>query len=122
MKKSLKRILCAMLVLVFIFANANVAFQRYQEAQNDIAKLERQKVLIEAEQPANQTEAEEKEDLRELMAWYEKSPQFREHFEKLWKQLVKGDAQTSIGAAVAKLIVKNKKRAAREKLAADEIV
>lgn len=50
------------------------------------------------------TEAEEKEDLRELMAWYEKSPQFREHFEKLWKQLVKGDAQTSIGAAVAKAV------------------
>ena len=42
-------------------ANANVAFQRYQEAQNDIAKLEMQKVLIEAEQPANQTEVEEKE-------------------------------------------------------------
>ena len=42
-------------------ANANVAFQRYQEARNDIAKLEMQKVLIEAEQPANQTEAEEKE-------------------------------------------------------------
>ena len=47
---------------------------------------------------------EEKEELRELMAWYEKSPQFCEHFEKLWKQLVKGEVQTSIGAAVAKAV------------------
>lgn len=48
--------------------------------------------------------AEEKNDseLRQLMAWYEQSPQFQEHFEKLWQQLVKGEAQTSIGKAVAK--------------------
>lgn len=48
--------------------------------------------------------AEEKdtEKLRKLMAWYEKSPKFQIHFEKLWKQLLKGDAETTIGAAVAK--------------------
>lgn len=48
--------------------------------------------------------AEEKdaEELRKLMAWYEKSPKFQIHFEKLWKQLLKGDAETTIGAAVAK--------------------
>ena len=48
--------------------------------------------------------AEEKdaEELRKLMAWYEKTPKFQIHFEKLWKQLLKGDAETTIGAAVAK--------------------
>ena len=46
----------------------------------------------------NQTE------LRALMSWYESSPAFQEHFEKLWKQLVKGDAQTTIGQAVAKAV------------------
>ena len=48
--------------------------------------------------------AEEKNssELRQLMAWYEQSPMFQEHFKKLWQQLVKGEAQTSIGAAVAK--------------------
>ena len=43
-------------------------------------------------------------ELRQLMAWYEQSPQFQEHFEKLWQQLVKAEAQTTIGAAVAKAI------------------
>ena len=48
--------------------------------------------------------AEEKdaEELRQLVAWYEESPKFQAHFEKIWKQLIKGDAQTSIGAAAAK--------------------
>lgn len=48
--------------------------------------------------------AEEKDakELGQLMAWYEKSPKFQIHFEKLWKQLLKGDAETTIGAAVAK--------------------
>lgn len=51
-----------------------------------------------------QLTAEEKdfEELRQLMAWYEHSPKFQANFEKLWKQLLKGDAETSIGAAVAK--------------------
>ena len=42
MKKSLKRILCAMLVLVFIFANANVAFAaelKYPEVKLSYPKL-----------------------------------------------------------------------------------
>ena len=47
-------------------------------------------------------EEKEEEELRQLMLWYEKSPKFQEHFEKMWKQLIKGDAQTTIGAAVAK--------------------
>ena len=47
-------------------------------------------------------EKEDTEELRELMAWYEQSPQFQSHFEKLWKQLLKGDAETTIGAAAAK--------------------
>ncbi len=53
-----------------------------------------------------QLTAEEKDrnELRALMAWYEETPKFQAHFEKLWKQLIKGDAQTSIGAAVAKAI------------------
>lgn len=42
--------------------------------------------------------------LRELMAWYEESPEFHVHFEKLWKQILKGDAETTIGAAVAREI------------------
>ena len=48
--------------------------------------------------------AEEKdgEELRQLISWYESSPKFRDHFERMWKQLIKGDAQTSIGAAVAR--------------------
>ncbi len=50
--------------------------------------------------------AEEKDEkeLRELMAWYENSPRFQEHFEKLWKQLIKNEAETTIGAAVAKAV------------------
>ncbi|MBQ8857808.1 MAG: helicase-exonuclease AddAB subunit AddB [Lachnospiraceae bacterium] len=50
--------------------------------------------------------AEEKdvEELRQLMAWYEESPEFQAHFEKLWKQLIKGDAETTIGQAVAKAV------------------
>ncbi len=47
-------------------------------------------------------EERDEEALRELISWYEQSPEFQTHFEKLWKQLVKGDAETSIGAAVAK--------------------
>ena len=47
-------------------------------------------------------EEKEEEELRQLMLWYEYSPEFQEHFEKMWKQLIKGDAQTTIGAAVAK--------------------
>ena len=43
-------------------------------------------------------------ELCQLMGWYEKSPEFQEHFEKLWQQLLKGDAQSSIGAAVAKAV------------------
>jgi ATP-dependent helicase/nuclease subunit B len=51
-----------------------------------------------------QLTAEEKdaEELRQLMSWYEQSPQFQTHFEKMWEQMIKGDAQSSIGAAVAK--------------------
>ena len=43
-------------------------------------------------------------ELCQLMGWYEKSPEFQERFEKLWQQLLKGDAQSSIGAAVAKAV------------------
>ena len=51
-----------------------------------------------------QLTAEEKdvEELRQLMSWYEQSPQFQTHFKKMWEQLIKGDVQSSIGAAVAK--------------------
>lgn len=41
-------------------------------------------------------------ELRGLITWYEKSPHFQAHFEKLWKQLLAPEAETSIGAAVAK--------------------
>ena len=44
------------------------------------------------------------EELRGLMAWYEEHPKFQAHFEKLWKQLVTGEAETAIGDAVAKAI------------------
>lgn len=44
------------------------------------------------------------EELRRLTAWYEKSPEFQTHFDKLWKQLVKGEAETTIGAAVANAV------------------
>ena len=44
------------------------------------------------------------EELCQLMAWYEKSPEFQSHFEKIWQQLLKGDAQSSIGAAAAKAV------------------
>lgn len=43
-------------------------------------------------------------ELRQLLAWYEQSPEFQMHFEKLWQQLIKGDAETSIGAAAAKAV------------------
>ena len=36
------------------------------------------------------------------MAWYENHPGFRAHFEKLWDQLVKTDAESAIGSAVAR--------------------
>lgn len=49
-----------------------------------------------------QEEEAETDELRSLMAWYETSPEFQEQFEKLWKQLLKGDTETSLGAAVAK--------------------
>lgn len=49
-------------------------------------------------------EEKDQEELRQLIAWYEKTPKFQAHFEKLWKQLVKGEAETSIGAAVAKAV------------------
>ncbi len=47
-------------------------------------------------------EESEEEAFRALMRWYEESPKFQQHFEKLWKQLLKGDTETSLGAAVAK--------------------
>ena len=46
-------------------------------------------------------EKKDLQELRQLIAWYEQSDRFREHFEKLWKQLFKGDAETSIGRAAA---------------------
>lgn len=49
-------------------------------------------------------EEKDRQELRQLMAWYEQSPEFQTHFEKLWKQLVKGDAETTIGKAVAKAV------------------
>lgn len=39
-----------------------------------------------------------------LLSWYEQSPKFQAYFEKLWQQLLKGDAETSIGAAAAKAL------------------
>ena len=44
----------------------------------------------------------DEEELRSLMAWYENYPGFRAHFEKLWAQLVKTDAESAIGSAVAR--------------------
>lgn len=44
------------------------------------------------------------EEIRQLVAFYEQSPDFREYFEKLWKQLVRGEAQTTIGAAAARAV------------------
>lgn len=49
-------------------------------------------------------EKRDETELRQLMLWYEQSPEFQAHFEKMWKNLIKGDAQTTIGAAVAKAI------------------
>lgn len=49
-------------------------------------------------------EEKDKLELRQLMTWYEESPAFQAHFEKLWKQLIKGDAETTIGQAVAKAV------------------
>ena len=49
-------------------------------------------------------EEKNEEELRELISWYESSEQFRVHFEKLWQQLVKEEAETSIGAAAAKAV------------------
>lgn len=49
------------------------------------------------------TDEEKKVDeLSQLISWFEEQPEFQTHFEKLWKQLLKGDAQTTIGKAVAK--------------------
>ncbi|MBQ2294352.1 MAG: hypothetical protein II258_03130, partial [Spirochaetales bacterium] len=45
-------------------------------------------------------EEKSEEELRSLMAWYEQSPKFQKHFEQMWKQLLKTEAETSIGAAV----------------------
>ena len=42
------------------------------------------------------------EELRQLLAWYEESPEFRVHFEKIQKQLLQGETETVIGKAVAK--------------------
>ena len=47
-------------------------------------------------------EEKNEEEIRQLMLWYENSPKFQAHFEKMWRQLLKGDVETSIGAAVAK--------------------
>ena len=49
-------------------------------------------------------ERKNQEELRQLIAWYEKTPEFQACFEKLWKQLVRGEAETSIGKAVAKAV------------------
>ena len=49
-------------------------------------------------------EERNEEELGELISWYEASPKFQMHFEKLWQQLVKEEAETTIGAAVAKAV------------------
>ncbi len=43
-------------------------------------------------------------EISQLIAWYEQSPRFSDYFEKLWEQFIKGEAQTTIGAAAAKAI------------------
>ena len=50
------------------------------------------------------SEEKDRQELQQLMTWYEESPVFQAHFEKLWKQLIKGDAETTIGQAVAKAV------------------
>ena len=47
-------------------------------------------------------EDKNEEELKELLSWYADSPQFKKVFAKMWKELFRGDAETSIGAAVAK--------------------
>lgn len=49
-------------------------------------------------------EEADREEIRGLMTWYEESPEFQEYFEKLWRQFLKGDTETAIGAAVAKAV------------------
>lgn len=50
------------------------------------------------------SEAKDSEESRQLLTFYEQSPEFRDHLETLWNQLVREDAQTSIGAAAAKAV------------------
>lgn len=49
-------------------------------------------------------EKRDKAEIRQLIAWYEESPEFKGYFERLWKQLLKGDTETSIGMAAAKAV------------------
>ena len=50
------------------------------------------------------SEEKNKQELQALLSWYEASPKFQAHFEKMWKQLIKNDAETSIGKAAAKAV------------------
>ena len=47
-------------------------------------------------------ENKNEEELKELLSWYADSPQFQKVFAQMWKELLKGEAESSIGAAVAK--------------------
>ena len=51
-----------------------------------------------------QEENRDENKLRELMAWYESDPIWKETLDRLWKQLLDPDGKTSIGEAVAKAI------------------
>lgn len=44
------------------------------------------------------------EELRQLIGWYEQSPEWKDHFERLWRQLLQENAETSIGKAAAEAL------------------
>ena len=85
-----------------VFGKLFQKLQVRQKREETFAGLEHAEQGLEYLTAGLTEEEKSEEELRSLMAWYEQSPKFQKHFEQMWKQLLKTEAETSIGAAVAK--------------------
>lgn len=75
-----------------------------QGADDTLEALETNEQGIEYLSSLLTADEKNKEEIRQLIAWYEESPELCAYFEKLWKQLVRGETETSVGAAAAKAV------------------
>lgn len=87
-----------------VFERLFPKLQPEQGRNNALEALETNEQGIEYLSSLLTADEKNREEIRQIISWYEESPELRDYFEKLWKQLVKVETETSVGKAVAKAI------------------